>query len=309
MNKDLKKIKKPMNLLLLFENQEIIGTAADEEINIVNDYDLQEYANYANIEGKSNLELYTNMYEEFKEKFLDAKRNKNIFITDFKCGHYKSIPIRWNFENMMDGYKVVEDKKIWFINALQQKSVIKLDLLYLDEDKRLYEITQNYYLEINKNTTYNKIMKTDLKASLIKSFKEYYYNDKNFYKALKRIYSYYKIFDKNNKNIKLLRELFNSELGKQSKIISDLKNILLLMEQTFRNVPKNIIYDNLLLLNFNIFDNDIITLYNEIIQNFKSLSKNMIREKIENIINLLFDVVNEKTLKYIEKNNILKNLL
>lgn len=306
MNKDLKKIKKPMNLLLLFENQEIIGTAADEEINIVNDYDLQEYVN---LEGKTNLDLYNDIYQEFKEKFLEAKRNKNIFITDFKCGHYKSIPIRWNFENIIDGYKVVEDKKIWFINALQQKSVIKLDLLYLDKDKRLYEITQNYYLEINKNTTYNKIMKTDLKASLIKSFKEYYYNDKNFYKALKRIYSYYKIFDKNNKNIELLRELFNSELGKQSKIISDLKNILLLMDQTFRNVPKNIIYDNLLLLNFNIFDNEIITLYNEIMQNFKSLSKNMIREKIENIINLLFDVVNEKTLKYIEKNNILKNLL
>lgn len=306
MNKDLKKIKKPMNLLLLFENQEIIGTAADEEINIVNDYDLQEYAK---IEGENNIELYKNLYKEFKEKFLEAIRNKNIFITDFKCGHYNSIPIRWNFENMIDGYKVIEDKKIWFINALQQKSVIKLDLLYLDKDKRLYEITQNYYLEINKNTTYNKIMKTDLKASLIKSFKEYYYNDKNFYKALKRIYSYYKIFDKNNVNIEYLRELFNSELGKQSKIISDLKNILLLMDQTFRNVPKNIIYDNLLLLNFNIFDNDIIFYYNEIIQTFKSLSKNMIREKIENIINLLFDVVNEKTLKYIEKNNILKNLL
>lgn len=304
MNKDLNKIKEPKNLLLLFENQEIIGTAADEEINIVNDYDLQEYIS---LEGSN---IYMDIYKEFKSKFIEAKRNKNIFITDFKCGHYKTIPIRWNFENMMDGYKVVEDKKIWFVNALHQKSTIKMDLLYLDKDKRLYEITQNYYLELNNKTTYDNILKKDLKSSLINSYKDYYYNDKNFYKALKRVYSYYKIFDKKNKNIKLLRDLFNSELGLQNKIISDLKNILLLMDQSFRKVPKSIIFDNLLLLNFNIFNDDnIINLYNEIIQNYKSLNKSAIYDKIENLISLLFDKVNDQTLIYIEKNNILKNLL
>lgn len=303
---NINNLKKPFNLLQLYENQEIIGTAADKEINIVNDYDLQEYIN---LHGRSNIELYTQIYDQFKEKFIEAKRSKNIFITDFKCGHYKSIPIRWNYENMKDGYKIVEDNKIWFINALQQKSVIKLDLIYYDNKTgRIHEITQNYYLEINNITTYDKIVKKNIKASLLKSFKDYYYTDKNFYKAMKRLYSYYKIFDKNNKKIQLLQNLFNSNLGKQNKIISDLKTLLLLMENVFRPINKRFILNNLLSLDFNIFDEDIKKLYDNIINNYDKLTKKQIIENIDNIINTIYDIVNNETLIYITKNKLLKNI-
>jgi hypothetical protein len=299
-------LKKPFNILEMYENQEIIGTAADKDINIVNDYDLQEYIN---LEGDKR-QLYINIYEEFKKKFKDAIMNKDIFITDFKCGHYKSIPIRWNYENMMNGYKVIEDKKIWFINALQQKSVIKLDVLFLDsETSRLHEISQNYYIEINNNSNYDKIVKKNIKTSLLRSFKDYYYNDKNFFKAMKRLYSYYKIFDERSKKIKLFQDLFNSEMGKQNKIISDLKTLLLLMEQTFRPVKKNIILDNLLALNFSSFDENIKAMYDTLINNFKRMSKNQVKEHIENIINNVFNELNDKVFKYITEKKLLNNII
>lgn len=299
-------LKKPFNILEMYENQEIIGTAADKDINIVNDYDLQEYIN---LEGDKR-QLYINIYEEFKKKFKDAIMNKDIFITDFKCGHYKSIPIRWNYENMMNGYKVIEDKKIWFINALQQKSVIKLDVLFLDsETSRLHEISQNYYIEINNNSNYDKIVKKNIKTSLLRSFKDYYYNDKNFFKAMKRLYSYYKIFDERSNKIKLFQDLFNSEMGKQNKIIYDLKTLLLLMEQTFRPVKKNIILDNLLALNFSSFDENIKAMYDTLINNFKRMSKNQVKEHIENIINNVFNELNDKVFKYITEKKLLNNII
>lgn len=301
MERRLKKISKPAKILLLHQKQEVLGSAADLDLEVFNDYDLQEYATFEDLN-----DIYKFIYEEFKQKFIDAKNNKDIFITDFKCGFTQGgEPIRWKYNDMKKGYKIIEDKKIYFITCLYQKSTIKLDVLYIDDEGRIHEISENYYITIGERSTFNKSTKKEISTNLLIDFKDLFYNKKNYYKALKRLYSYYKINTHNTKIDKLIK-FFNSDVGYHSKLISDLKSVILLIEQNFRKVNKAIIYNNIDIL-YRDKNNE---KYKENLKNllniFNNLNISQIKDKINEIIYLIEDRINNETLDYINKNDIIK---
>ena len=72
----------------------------------------------------------------------------------------------------------------------------------------------------------------------------HYLDEKNYFKALKRLYSFAKLKN-NNSLIKALLKVINSQLGRQSKLIADLNTIIELIDNNFRKVPKSIILHNL----------------------------------------------------------------
>jgi hypothetical protein len=301
MNQRLKKISKASDILLLHEKQEILGTSGDLNISTFTDYDLQEYINCVD-----NDIIYNIIYDEFKKKFIISKKDNDIYIIDFKCGHSKGdIPIRWEYRDIIKGYKYIEDEKIYFTNCLRQKSVIKLDVIYVDKEYRLYDITQNYYIKIGDDKNYNDILYDDVLRNLLIEFRTLFYDEKKYYKSLKRLYSYYKL--KNNKSkIKKLQTLFNSELGIDNKLSSDLKIIILLIDNKFRKIKKDLIYNNIkLLMSLKINEKYEIYLEN-LIKIFKNLNISDIKNELQKIIDVIDKDINDKTLEYINKNNFLK---
>jgi hypothetical protein len=279
--------------LLTYKDIEIIGSSSRKELDYPADIDLQEFVN-------SN-ETLDDIYIFFLNVFDEAYKNKDIYITDFKCGFLKGQPLRWNYEDMKNGYKIIsKTKKILFTEAITHKSTIKLDTIVFLDNNILTEITNNYYFYFVKYKTksYNEFINDDemIKRKLLYGFRLSLEEGK-FFKALKRLYSYYNILD-NKEQIKKLVELFNSSLGKLYKFKSNLETIELLLTQEFREPLKNQIVTNL-----KIIRDELPNKYKKDITQIINISLDQMVNKIAALINDINEDINDETKKWIDKNN------
>ena len=122
------------------------------------------------------------------------------------------------------------------------KDMIKLDMIVL-LNSVFVEFSDVYYFKVAGKELYKKITEKCVLEDLKKSSKEYY-DDKNYYKYLKRMYSM-AIMKNNIKRIKLLNEYFNSVVGLCYKCASDLSLLELLLDCKFRKVNLADIHSNL----------------------------------------------------------------
>jgi hypothetical protein len=196
----------------------LIGSSNKREILYNSDYDLESHfkAKKKNVLSK--------IYQHFKKVFIQAKKDPNVFIVDFKCGEMPDgEPIRWTYKDMMKGSK----NGYTFSECLMMRSTIKLDEIYLLNGS-FVDITDNYYFNINGHENSPKPSKKEMIAGIKADAKELV-KEGNYYKALKRLYLL-KPTDK-------LITYFNSEIGILNKSRADLDILLILNEQTFRK-PK-----------------------------------------------------------------------
>ena len=167
----------------------IIGSSILKPIRYNSDWDLST-------EIKGDLNLRNNIYKRFLKVFKDSKKDKRIFLVDFKCGEDdKKEPLRWTYNDMLKGFKIVNNTQYNFTDCLTQKATIKLDIIYLLNGK-FTEMSNNYYIKLGKESNFNKITK----ASVIKSINDDYnelIKEGKFYKALKREFSIIEIRKKN----------------------------------------------------------------------------------------------------------------
>jgi hypothetical protein len=196
----------------------LIGSSNKREILYNSDYDLESHfkAKKENVLSK--------IYQHFKKVFIQAKKDPNVFIVDFKCGEMPDgEPIRWTYKDMMKGSK----SGYTFAECLMMKSTIKLDEIYLLNGS-FVDITDNYYLNLNGHENSPKPTKKEMIAGIKADAKELI-KEGNYYKALKREFLL--------KPTQKLVKYFNSEMGILNKARSDLDILLILNEQTFRK-PK-----------------------------------------------------------------------
>ena len=302
------KVKKIFNFLTIAGEYRVIGSASLKKIKYFSDYDLDELLKDYHPDDN----IYTKIYKSFKKKFIDAKKDPNIFITDFKCGmDSNGDPLRWSYDDMMKGYKINENgDKVPFEDCINMKTTVKLDVVALI-DGIFTEFSENYYFKFGKdegNFFAHDIDKEHLLNELKHSYDEYMYAEKNYLKALKRIFAYKNL--KNKKKYKAQLEkmfnYFNSPIGLVNKIRSELDIILVVLENeyNFRTPKKKDILYNLEVMkkklnseNYTQFDDEIDTIIN---------SKSDLKNKIEDLRNQLFNFVNKDALDFISKN---KNLL
>lgn len=281
--------KKYIIELLKIKDVEIIGSASDSNIKYKSDIDLQEFI-YHNEEKKLILEL-------FQDKFKEAKQNENIFITDFKAGYRGAgEPLRWSYDKIMQGYQYVDGIKYTFISQLKKKSIIKMDVIALI-DNRFVEFSNNYYFVFNKKYK-TKPEKDDFLKSIIIDAIQLQKNNE-FMKSLKRIYSFLKILEVNNDDINKLINLFNSKIGHTSKQISDLKMIKTVYNNQFR-IPKNkdIFY------NIKLIQQELPVKYKHLINPLYKATSRDFNTIIDNVISQLNKVVNIKIVKYVKQHQI-----
>jgi len=117
-------------------------------------------------------------------------------------------------------------------------ATIKIDIVYL-LNNIFTDITNNYFISINKRKII-PVMKVNQEIDALKADYIEYKNEKNYFKALKRLFSIEKL--ENNVNREILT-IFNSNIGRLYKGISNLNLIIEMLEKT--NVSMEIIKINI----------------------------------------------------------------
>lgn len=210
-NNEIKKIAK---LMSLESRINIVGSAKIKKSIYYSDYD-----SFSTVKGKDE----NTVYNHFRSVFEIIKSSDNTIITDFKVGQLKGNPLRWSYEDI----KKRENKGVSFEDALKQKGMIKMDVVTL-LNGRFIEITEVYNIFLNgkSNGDYSKeTMINELKDDLESQVK-----DKNYMKALKRLYSLYALQMKFLPLRNKLLEYFNSPIGLLNRCKSDLETMLTVID-------------------------------------------------------------------------------
>ena len=194
-----------LNLLNIGGNLQIIGSGKDKSILYPGDIDLQEYI-------KIKTSNYLTGYREIKRILYSLKFDENVFLLDIKAGHDNiGNALHWTYKEFVDEkQKLYSSSPMRYIQVediFSQKSIIKLDLLYVDEEDIFNEYSVNYYFEIEKDAsentkTYYVFTEQELRNSFLLDIEKLEDTGKN-YKSLKRKYSYYKLIGGHKMNCRL----------------------------------------------------------------------------------------------------------
>ena len=275
---------KIFNFLSITGQQTLVGSSADKDVIYSADYDLMEEKDF-----KKDLNIYNKILDLFRKKYkLALKPKSNIWIIDFKCGTFRGQPIRWDKESIKKGYVLIDNEPKYFVDCLQQESRIKMDVIATSSDGEINEYSDIYFIKIGSDFITREISPEETAILIYKDF-HHYLEEKNYFKAIKRLYSYAKI--KNNKPlIKELLKVINSQLGKQSKLIADLNTINELINNNFKKVPKSLILNNLSNLN---------------IVMSKNKSLNAISEYLTDLTTTYMDGLNQMVMEEVKSNKLL----
>ena len=116
LNTELKNIFSKMSISTRYK---LVGSSSLLPNIFTTDYDLNDsFSKNGNPE-----ENFHNLWVFFKHLFRLCKKDKSLWITDFKCGMKEGVPIRWSYDDIIKG----EKDGLNFTEALQQKSRIKLE--------------------------------------------------------------------------------------------------------------------------------------------------------------------------------------
>jgi hypothetical protein len=219
----------------------LVGSSNLRNILYNNDYDLNQQFNVLDTK-----EILTKLYQEFLSIFEKCYKNKNYFIIDFKNGMHNKNPIRWNYDDMKLGYKIIDGHKYTFQDCLTvENNTIKLDIIFILNNK-FTSITNIYFItfckdkkELNKK---HMVDKNQYTRNLIIDIHDCI-KDKDYFKAIKRYFSLLRI--ENDEIPETILNLFNSDIGLFYHNIFNLSLCLEMLEQTFKPVSLDLVKDNL----------------------------------------------------------------
>ena len=238
-------------------------------------------------------DFYTTILQKFQKKFIEAQNNPNVFIIDFKCGMFRGELVRWNKKTIKTGYQNINGINISFIGCLQQKSIIKMDIIALIRGI-FTEFSNNYYFIFSNGFSTMPGNNNKLGEAFLLDFKQKM-KDKKYFKALKQLYSYFKI-KKNKKMQNKLLDFFNSNVGKLNYQINNLQIIYDVIDNKFRKPKKSdVIY------NLNIIKKNLPYEFKPLIDNILNIpTLRKMKIRIQDVINELTDIVNDKPIEQIK---------
>jgi len=245
-----------------------------------------------------------------KKKYITKEEYKELMkindLDELREYTRKLATLRWKPREIMEGYKIVNGKKKTIEDALDDGAVIKLDILaYIDGEfvdlNNLFELyVGNRQLSIKDSKILSNINKDII----------HYYEDKNYIKMLKRIFSIAKI-KKDKKIIEKITEILNSGVGRGYEVMSNIDNIYELINALNENKlndlrPKiegyiQILKDKL----GNIYEFDIpLSFFKEFdkISNLKNF--NLMLSRLLNLQKKLKELINKEALRMIKNNKI-----
>jgi hypothetical protein len=301
-----KEITNIFNLLSIDTKYKLIGSSSYKSILFNTDYDLQEIFKTKNKNGKACLAgepfgILNKIYELFKKKYEIAMNDNNVWITDFKCGIMNEEPIRWNYNSIMKGYQIINNKTIHFIDCILMKATLKLDMI-VKINNIFNEFSENYYIKIGNQQNYISDKTFDKIKSLTGSLNEY--KNINVFKALKRLFSIFILQKKFIERQKILINFFNSSAGLFYKSISEINLLLILINNNFRPVKLIDIINNLQYIKQNISHITTLSISDKIDKICKNKSLNTIYKELQKLYELLLKHLNIICLEFCKKHEI-----
>jgi hypothetical protein len=275
--------------VLKFKDVTVIGSGSDISLKYFSDLDLQE--KLITNDSPRKLVLW------FQKKIAELDDLNDVFFIEFKGGFQNGQPIKWDFDEVEQGYKNIDGRKLFLDIIFVQKSIIKIDFIVYQSGSFI-EVSLNYYFQFhNGNLTYDDSITTDeIGNRLIYEYQQL--KNENFYKALKRLYSYYKLVE-DKKALIDLRKVFNSKFGYLNKQLSDLKTIKILLDfgyndkKTRHRVIKALSQIEFNILNYPKYKTDFIK--------FRTLTLDNINDKLVPIIDKLSFMLQEDIHNFINK--------
>lgn len=303
-------VKSVFNLLTISRSYKVIGSAGLKNIKYSADYDLAEIFQESGLLNKEK--LLDKILALFQKKFEEAEKDPNYYITDFKCGMGEDgEPLRWDKTDIKRGYKILESgRKIRFQECVLLKTTMKLDVI-AKIDGVFTEFSDNYLIKLgdDANFFHHDIERDHLLNSIKHSFDEYFYAERNYFKGLKRCFSYYFLDgeDKHLGKLKALLDFFNSIAGLLYKLNSEIDTILVLMENNFRKPPEDDLKANIKIILDRVASTDEAKSAEKYLGlAMKSNTAINMRDYLEKSKSILKEVLDKKTLDFISKN---KNVL
>jgi hypothetical protein len=205
---------------------QVIGSASDPKIKYPSDIDTQMIVK--NVDTVAEAENY--FKGVFSKLRRDVKRGTYDFIfIEFKAGKYNGQGLRWLHDEIINGVKVFDHRDVSFRGVFGHHSIIKLDLVIHEPRSNTFtEFSCNYYFIFkNGSRTFTIFEDDEMKKLLLFEHAKLMYAG-NVFKALKRLYSYYKFIKVPESDPRMtgLVDLFNSELGREAVRISELKTMI-----------------------------------------------------------------------------------
>jgi len=185
-------------------------------------------------------------------------------------------------------------------------STIKMDIVALI-DGEFTEFSDNYYLTVNGVKNYDEQKKVSKNVNLkeLETSAEEYYNEPNYLKYLKRVYS---IKTMKGQSTKKLVDFFNSQVGIINKSKTDLETLILVLENNFRKPKLEDICNNIQIIKQNITGVSEVelkpTLHEDLDKICSYKNQTSIIKNLKKVINYIQDRLNETTLHFIKKNKI-----
>jgi len=207
------------------------------------------------------------------------------------------LTIRWTVEDIIKGFLIIDGEKLTLEDAIFNSPITKYDV---------YVFVNNKYIEVSN------IFKDDIainKNDLIKLIRQNmigYIINKNYLKALKRLYSISKL-NRDEKTLKKLAPLMISNINLLGSIMADLttiKDILKFHSLTPIRENINIFINSILQKIYTVWNYKMNKKYIHLIKSLYNKNKEDIIKYIELINNYLLDVINKLTLEYMKKKNI-----
>lgn len=274
------------------------------------------------------------LYKKLNNMIIDNptyKEHEN-FVKEYK----KLFILRWTLKEIEQGYKVLKGNiTVTLEDALKQKSVVKIDT-YSYIQGRFIEITNFYVLEsVQKDRSIIKLSSNQAGEDYIKNLKR----DLAIYRqpSIKKTMKYAKrlwlkgVYDKDYKLLMRLYPLFSSGSAKLSQIQADIETMQLIISK-LKNPPIRIMYRSLQEIKMRMAtisasiipvatSKKVFEIIDDMrqqtpIQNSNNKHDQDIDEipgltpteqfniKLEKIYDILNNVVNSSTLRYLKKNNI-----
>jgi hypothetical protein len=260
----------------------IIGSFNDDNLRYYSDIDLDNKV-YYNQRGYKPLLT-------FFQRIFNKAYSKRIYITDFKAGFFNGYVLRWNQDDLNQGYqKLSKDYHFRFVDVFKQKSIIKIDFIVMLDDV-FTEFSINYYFYFKDFDTRPEIIQQH-SLTMYQDYKRYM-ESKDYYKATKRLYKFFKTI-KDKVNVNRIVKFLNSEVGKYSYLLSSLNTMKFLMEFD-EDIPFYLLKKSLRKL-----------LSDSKYQDFsdKISNKNHIILLIDTIIKLIKPNINEESFRFLHSIN------
>jgi len=280
--------------------------------------------NAGKLRGYNQEKSMNKLGELLNEKIISKKEyeeSKKLLIKNPNYEELKNIikqvrfnVVRWTPTEILKGKKTIRGKPFTIEEGFKSHSLFKLDVIALMEGKYTdFSIIYDVRLK-GKRLNYFGI---DTKQTLLNDI-HLYHSVGNWFKFLKRLFSYYNYlikYQKTNKkkkyidNLEKIIDILNSDIGNLYTIIQDIEVILFLMEKGI--TPRRDFINEI-----NNFVNSISDIYSIVIsphlinrikkiQEYKTNKK--IKNSLENIQKDLTALLNKKTKEEINNKKIMIN--